>query len=190
MVFSIIIAGLGMIVGTVNNTFWQIIVNKKLLVPEAVLPFFNIFRSVLAILFLFFVIPKLSRGILKIPLLLSFLSFFIGQLLLIMIPVEGIFKYPLILVSLVFDGFGIGALYMLCESLIAIHVNQNERARIMAIRFMFMMLAAAPFCWFGGFLSDISRDLPFVMNMVILVTCTVLTLIYYRKENDHSAEHS
>jgi MFS family permease len=98
-------------------------------------------------------------------------------------------KYPLILVSLVFDGFGVGALAMLCESLIAMHVNQNERARIMAIRFMIILAAAAPFGWVGGILSDISRDLPFILNMIVLVIGIVITLVYYRKENDHSAEH-
>ncbi|MDR0464197.1 MAG: MFS transporter [Treponema sp.] len=190
MIFSIIIAALGWIVGTINNTFWQIIVNKKLLVPEVMLPFFNIFKSVLAIIFLFFVIPKLLKGILKLPLVFAFSSYFIGQSLLIMIPADGIIKYPLILLSLMFDGFGLGALAMLGESLINIHVNPNERARILAIRFMFIMLATAPFGWIGGMLSEMSRNLPFVLNLSILVFGIIITLIHYRKENDHSAEHA
>jgi len=189
MVFSIVIAALGWIVGTINNTFWQIIVNKKLLVPENELPFFNIFKSVLAIVFLFFVIPKLLKGILKLPLIFAFASYFIGQFLLIMIPADSSIKYPLILLSLVFDGFAIGALAMLGESLINIHVNPNERARILAIRFMFIMLATAPFGWIGGMLSEMSRNLPFVLNLSILVTGVIITLIHYRKGNDHSAEH-
>jgi len=188
MVFSIVIAALAWIIGTVNSTFWQIIVNKKLLIPEAQLPLFNVFKSGLAILFLFFIIPKLLKGILKIPLVLSFSSYFIGQLLLIMIPAEGILKYPLLFVSLIFDGFGWGALMMLSESLIAIHVNQNERARILAIRSMFIVMAIAPFGWIAGILSDISRNLPFVLNMVFIVIGIIVTLVYYRKENDHSAE--
>ena len=190
MIFSIIIAAFAWIVGTINGTFWQIIVNKKLLVPEAQLPFFNIFKSVLAIIFLFFVIPKLLKGILKLPLIFAFSSYFIGQFLLIMIPAEGVVKYPLILLSLVFDGFAVGALLMLGESLINIHVNPNERAGILAIRFMFIMLVTAPFGWIGGMLSDISRNLPFILNLAVLFTGIVITLIYYRKGSDHSAEHS
>jgi len=189
-VFAIVIAGLGWIVFTVNTAFWQIIANKKLLVPEAVLPLFNVFRSGLAIFFLFFVIPRFLKGVLKIPLVLAFTSYFIGQFLLILIPAEGIIKYPLICVSLAFDGFGLGVLTMLCESLIAIHVNPNERARIMGLRYMFMMIVTSPFGWIGGMLSDISRNLPFVLNLFILAIGLVITLIYYRKENDHSAEHS
>jgi len=189
-IFAIIIAGFCWTVGTLNNTFWQIIANKKLLVPEAVLPLFNVFRSGLAIIFLFFVIPRFLHGLLKVPLVLAFLSYFIGQLLLILIPADGMLIYPLLCLSLVFDGFGLGALTMLSESIIAIHVNPNERARIMALRYMYMMIVSAPFGWIGGMLSDISRNLPFVLNLVILAIGLIITLIYYRKENDHSAEHA
>ena len=184
-VYSIVISGLFWIVGMINSTFWQIIANKKLLVPESALPLFNVFRSGLAIIFLFFVIPKLLKGLLKIPLVLAFFSYFIGQSLLILIPVEGVLKYPLICLSLAFDGFGYGALFMLCESLIAIHVNPDERARIMAIRYMFMMIVTAPFGWIGGILSDMSRNLPFVLNIVLLAVGIVITLSYYHKDEDH-----
>lgn len=188
MIFSIVIAALAWIISTVNNTFWQVIVNKKLLVPEAVLPLFMVFRSFLAIVFLFFVIPKLSKGLLKIPLLLGFAAYFIGQLMLIMVPLDGIVKYPLLCLSLVFDGFGLGILSMLSESLIALHVNPDERAGILAVRFMFVLMATAPFGWIGGLLSDISRNLPFVLNLVLLTAGMVITYLYYHKNTDHSAE--
>jgi MFS family permease len=188
-VFSIVIAAIAWIVSTINNTFWQIIVNKKLLVPEAALPLFMVLRSVLAILFLFFVIPRLAKGLLKMPLLLGFAAYFIGQSILIMVPVEGMMKYPLLCLSLVFDGFGIGILGMLSESLIAIHVNPNERARIMALRFMLIMMVTAPFGWIAGFLSDISRNLPFVLNLILLIGGIAVTLYHYaHKDSDHSAE--
>ncbi|MCL2809336.1 MAG: MFS transporter [Treponema sp.] len=189
MVFAIMIAALAGIVGMINGTFWQIIVNKKLLVEASLLPLFMVFRSVLAIVFLFFVIPRLSKGLLKMPLLLGFAAYIIGQGLLLSVPVEGIIKFPLLFLSLVFDGFGLGILGMLSESLISLYVNPAERARIMAIRFMIVLSIAAPFGWIGGILSDISRNLPFVLNMVFLLAGIIITLIYYRKENDHSAEH-
>jgi MFS family permease len=189
-VFSIIIAALAWIVFTINSAFWQIIVSKKLMIPEAALPLFLVFRSILAIVFLFFIIPKLSKGILKMPLLLGFSAYFIGQCLLITVPIDGMLMYLLLCLSLVFDGFGLATLSMLSESLIALHVNPDERARIMAIRYMIIMLVTSPFGWIGGILSDISRNLPFVLNMVVLVTGIVITLVYYRKSNDHSAEHT
>jgi hypothetical protein len=95
-------------------------------------------------------------------------------------------KYPLLCLSLVFDGFGVGMLGMLSESLIALHVNPDERAGIMAIRYMLMMVATAPFGWIGGALSDISRNLPFALNMFLLATGIVITLLYYHKKTDHA----
>jgi hypothetical protein len=188
MVFSIIIAALAWIVGMLNGTFWQIIVSRKLFVPESFLPLFMVFRSILAIIFLFFVIPRLTRGLLKLPLYLAFASYFVGQGLLIMVPAEGSMMYPLLCLSLVFDSFGLGMLYTLSESLIALHVKPDERARIMAIRYMFIMIATAPFGWFGGFLSDISRNLPFILNLVLLTIGIVIIFLYYHRTTDHSAE--
>ena len=187
-VFALAVTALTGIVGMINNTFWQVIVNKKLLVPDPMLPLFMVLRSVLAILFLFFVTPKLIKGLLKFPLLLGFACYFAGQLLLILVPIEGIFKYPLICLSLVFDGFGLGALTMLSESLIALHVNPDERARIMAILYTIIMIVTAPFGWIGGFLSDISRNLPFVLNLFMLAAGISITYLYYIINPDHSAE--
>ena len=187
-IFSLVIAAIFGIVAMINNTFWQVIVNKKLLVPELSLPLFMVFRSILAILFLFFVTPKLSRGLLKIPILLGFFCYLMGQLLLILVPIEGVFKYPLICLSLLFDGFGFGALAMLSESLIALHINPDERARVMAIQYMIIMIITSPFGWIGGLLSDISKNLPFVLNIFIIVVGILITYFYYLKHPDHSAE--
>jgi MFS family permease len=117
---------------------------------------------------------------------LGFAVYFAGQGLLIAVPAEGLLKYPLLCLSLVFDGFGIGILGMLSESLIALHVKPEERAGIMAIRYMLMMVAAAPFGWIGGFLSDISRNYPFALSMILLAAGVVITFLYYHKNTDHS----
>ena len=102
-----------------------------------------------------------------------------GQVLLISVPAEGFAKYLLLSISLVFDGFGFGALAMLSESLIALNVDPDERARILAILYVIIMAATSPFGWIGGILSDISRDLPFILNICLLAASVVITLIYY-----------
>jgi hypothetical protein len=152
------------------------------------LPLFMVLRSVLAIVFLFFVMPKFTKGLLKIPLVLGFACYFAGQSLLIVVPVEGALKFPLLCLSLVFDGFGFGTLGMLAESLIALHAYPGERARIIAIQHMMVMIVTAPFGWLGGFLSDISRNLPFILNLFLIASGVLVTYLYYLKNPDHSAE--
>jgi MFS family permease len=185
-IFSLVIAVLLGIVAMINTTFWQVIVNKKLLVPETLLPFFAAFRSVVAIAFLFLAAPLLTKGILKSPLLTSFAFYFIGQILLILAPVEGVLKYVMLIVSLAFDGFGSAALTMLSASLMALSVNPEERARVMAILHMLIMAATSPFGWIGGMLSNISRNFPFVLNLFILAVGFGITLIYYRKNSNET----
>jgi MFS family permease len=178
-VFSLVIAALVGAVAMVNTTFWQVIVSKKLLIPDPLLPVFPMFRSVLAIVFLFTIVPRLARLTLRTPLLLGFCVYLAGQTLLILTPVSGIFRYVLLCVSLSFDGFGSGTLAMLAESLVALHVNREERARVMSIQHMIIMFATSPFGWIGGILSGISRNLPFVLTISMLVLGIGVTVLYY-----------
>ncbi|MDR0644287.1 MAG: MFS transporter [Treponema sp.] len=181
-IFSLIVTALVGAVGMINITFWQIIVNKKLLIPDAQLPLFPMFRSILAIAFLFFVIPHLIKKSLKTPLVLGFASYILGQTILVLAPARTPLTYAMLCLSLVFDGFGSGALAMLAESLVALHINAAERARVAAIQLMVIMFATAPFGWIGGILSDVSRSLPFVLNTVLLSFGIAATVIFYRKE--------
>jgi MFS family permease len=178
-IFSLIITALVGAVGMINITFWQVIASRKLLVPDPLLPFFPMFRSIIAMVFLFTLVPRLTRLSLRTPLLLAFAGYIAGQSILILTPVAGALRYILLCVSLSFDGFGSGTLIMLAESLVALHVNAAERARVMAIQHMIIMFATAPFGWIGGLLSGISRNLPFALNICLLFTGIVVTLVYY-----------
>jgi hypothetical protein len=180
-IFSLVVTAIAGAVGMINTTFWQVIVSKKLLVPDPLLPLFPMFRSILAMVFLFTVVPRLTRLTLRTPLLAAFIAYLVGQTILILTPAAGPLRYVLLCVSLVFDGFGSGTLAMLAESLVALHVNPRERARVMAIQHMIIMFSTAPFGWIGGLLSEISRDLPFVLDICLLFTGIAVTLIYYVK---------
>ncbi|MDR1618131.1 MAG: MFS transporter, partial [Treponema sp.] len=187
-IFSLVIAALVGAVGMINTTFWQVIASKKLLVPDPLLPVFAMFRSVLAMVFLFTLIPRLHRVTLRTPLLFGFSGYAAGQILLVLTPPGGgALTYTFLCVSLVFDGFGSGALIMLAESLVALYVNAAERARVMAIQHMIIMFATAPFGWIGGLLSERSRSLPFVLNICLLFAGILVTLIFfYRNPEAHA----
>jgi MFS family permease len=180
-IFAMVITTLVGIVTMINTTFWQVIVNKKLLVPDYILPVFPIVRSAVAITFLFLVSPRLTKGLLKMPLLTGFACYLAGQTILILAPAEGPVKYIMLCVSLVFDGFAASYLFMLGKSLIALHIHREERARVQAIMNLIIMAATAPFGWIGGMLSGFSRSLPFVLNLCLLITGICATSVFYRK---------
>ena len=181
-VFAMIITAIVGIVGMINTTFWQIIVSKKLLVPEYLLPLFPILKSVIAIIFLFFIAPHITKGLFKLPLLTGFGCYITGQTLLILAPQDGPLKYIILCISLIFDAFGFSNLVMLARSLVALNVNPAERARILALINMIIMAVTAPFGWIGGLLSNVSRNLPFALTLCLLVTGVCITFLYY---NNH-----
>jgi hypothetical protein len=45
---------------------------------------------------------------------------------------------------------------------------------------LIVMAATAPFGWIGGLLSDISRTLPFILNLVLLALGFCITVVYYK----------
>ncbi|MDR2446921.1 MAG: MFS transporter [Treponema sp.] len=187
-IFSLVITALVGAAGMINITFWQVIVSKKLLAPDALLPLFPMFRSIIAIVFLFIVAPRLSNITLKTPLLIGFVSYMIGQTILILTPPQSGLTYAILCLSLVFDGFGSSVLAMLAESLVALYVNKDERARVMAIQHMIIMFATSPFGWISGVLSGVSRNLPFVLSVVLLAAGVVATLAFYRGDGKKSEQ--
>jgi Na+/H+ antiporter NhaD/arsenite permease-like protein len=50
------------------------------------------------------------------------------------------------------------------------------------------MFATSPFGWIGGLLSSISRSLPFVLTMVLLLSGIVVTLVYFPRSEPSQGE--
>ena len=190
-IFSLGIMAIVAAVTVVTQTFWQVVVSQKLGVPDPLLPFFPMVRSVLTVLFFFTVIPRLTgRRHLKGALLWGFGVYLAGQALLVAIPGSpptGT-TYALLGVTLVLDGFGAGILFMLSESLVALHVDRAERSRVMAVQRTCVMLVSAPFGWFGGWLSGMDRTWPFVLTSVLLLGGVLVTAMFFVATHDEPDE--
>ena len=172
-IFSLVIAALVGAVTLVNGTFWQVVINQRLGVPDALLPFFPMVRSVLSVLFFFTLIPRLTHARhLKAPTVWGFVIYLAGQVLLVAIPDPGgaatVSTYGLLAACLLLDAFGAGILFMLAESLVALHVDRDERSRVMAIQRTCVMLVTAPFGWISGWLSGMDRTWPFLLTSGLL----------------------
>jgi len=171
--FSLSIAAIVSAVALVNGTFWQLAINQRLGVPDALLPFFPMIRSVLSVVFFFTIIPRFTHArSLKAPTLIGLAVYLAGQLLLVGIPEPGGAAsgstYALLAGCLLLDAFGGGILFMLAESLVALHVDRAERSRVMAIQRTCVMLVAAPFGWISGWLSSMDRSWPFLLTSALL----------------------
>lgn len=183
-IFALAIAAIVGAVALVNATFWQVVISKRLVVPDPLLPFFPMIRSVLSVVFFFTIIHRLTHGRpLRRPTLIGFLTYLAGQLLLVLIPppsgAADWTTYALLGVCLVLDAFGASILAMLAESLVALHVDRDERSRVMAIQRTCVMLATAPFGWLSGWLSGIDRSWPFILTSGLLALGAVVTARFW-----------
>ncbi len=179
--FAIIISILVEIVGMIGMTFWQIIASRRIGLSDTLLPIFPMVRSILSILLFFTVITHINQKKLKWPLYGGFLSSIIGCILLISIKSTGVLGYIILVISLVFEALGAAVLNTLRESLVAIHVDAQERSGIMALLQTTVMLVSVPFGYLGGVLSDTSKILPFVLNIILLLLGILATAYFYHK---------
>ena len=179
-IFALAISAIVGAVTLVNATFWQLAISQRLGVPDPLLPFFPMVRSLLSVVFFFTVIPYLTHAKhLKRPTLWGFVSYLGGQLLLVLIPASAggarASTYAMLAACLLLDAFGAGILFMLTESLVALHVDRDERSRVMAIQRTCVMLVTAPFGWISGWLSGMDRSWPFVLTSGLLLLGLVVT---------------
>lgn len=179
--FAIVISILVEIVYMIGSTFWQIIASRRIGVPDALLPIFPMVKSIISIFLFFTIISRINQKKLKWPLYGGFISSIIACLLLISISDAGTWGYIILATSLIFEALGGAVLATLRESLVAINVNPAERSGIMALLQTTVMLVSVPFGYIGGVLSDISRMLPFVLCIVLLLLGILATAIFFRK---------
>jgi MFS family permease len=178
--FAIVISILIEIVAMIGMTFWQIIASSRIGVPDILLPIFPMAKSILTIILFFTVIAHMKQTKMKTPLLAGFICSIISCVLLISITNVGVWGYVILSLSLVFEALGTAVLATLRESIVAIHVDPAERSGIMALLQTIVMLVSVPFGYIGGFLSYISKILPFVMSIILLMVGILATAFYYR----------
>lgn len=178
--FAIIISILVEIAGMIGMTFWQIFASKKIGIPDTLLPIFPMAKSILSIFLFFTVIGHMKQTKMKWPLYGGFISTIISCLLLITITDTSVWGYIILSLSLIFEALGMAVLHTLRESLVAIHVDPEERSGIMALLQTTVMLVSVPFGYIAGVLSDMSRLLPFVLSIGILLLGILSTTFYYR----------
>lgn len=182
-IFAIVISILVEIVAMLVVTFWQIIASRRIGVPDILLPIFPMARSILSIFLFFTIIAHINQSKLKWPLYGGFVSSIISCILLITISHASVWGYVILSASLIFEALGSAILSTLRESLVAIQVDPAERSGILALLQTTVMLVSVPFGYIGGLLSDISRILPFVLCIALLLVGILATALFYHSSS-------
>ena len=164
-------------VQSVNGTFWSILVTKKLLIPVQDLSFYPIARSFIMLLFYFFIMPKIKELHFRNPMLIGVAGFILSQVLLITMPVQ---NYWLLLASTLLDALSLSTISIQIDRMVVLTVDAKERARILAILYVIVISFTSPFGWVAGLLSEVNRNLPFILNMFIITCGGILVILAAR----------
>ena len=164
---TLVTGGLMVIVSistVITMTFWPILVTENLQIPAQYLSLYYLARSITMLLFYFLVMPSLRTMSVYKPMVFGFSGLILSWALLINMPPQ---SYGLLLIAVILEGCSIPATNTLLDKLIAITVAPKERARIMAILYMAVLLLTSPFGWIAGQMSEINRNLPFMLNIAL-----------------------
>lgn len=149
---------------TIKSVFWSIMVVKELGLPESSIALFPLLRSILMLSFYFFITPRLNHLKFKNPLLAGFILLVTSNILLILSP-SG--SYPLIIASTLIDAAAVALISPYKETLVVDAVDTHNRAGIMGIFNVSMLVLASPFGWIAGLLSEQSRFFPFFLLILL-----------------------
>ncbi len=160
------------ITSMVTDTFFAIYATRNLGVPEAMLAYFPMLRAGIMLAVMFLVQHRIRS--LKAPMIVGIALFVLAQIVLIFSPVRG---YPALMIYVGLSAFGHALLMPRKDALLAIVADHEERSRVVAAITVLIIAATTPFGTIAGWLSEVSRVLPFVLNIALFLACGALVAV-------------
>jgi MFS family permease len=158
----------------ISGNFWAIIVTEKLHIPAQNLAVFPFVKSAIVLLFFFLIMPRINKVHYQLPMTIGFLGFIASQVLLITAPDQG---YFFLLISVFLEACSFAAVSPLVDQMVVLTIDPKERARILSILYVGVILLTSPFGWIAGTLSEVNKDLPFILNILLFVAGAFLAFL-------------
>ncbi len=150
----------------ISGGFWSVLVSEKLQIPIGNLGIFPFIRSWTMLIFYFTVMPAIGRMHFKMPMTLGFLGYVLSQLVLVTAPRA---EYGFLIVSVFIEACSLAVVRPLIDQMIVLTVEAKERARILSILSVGVILLTSPFGWIAGNLSTANKNFPFFLNIGLFI---------------------
>jgi uncharacterized membrane protein YeaQ/YmgE (transglycosylase-associated protein family) len=156
----------------INSSFWSILVTEKLHFPAQSLAILPFVRSAIILAFFFVVTPQINKLHFQRPMILGFFGFVASQLILVKAPAQ---NYGLVLLSVFIEACSFAVVNPLVDRMTVLTIQPKERARILSIILVVIILFSSPFGWIAGTLSTLNKNLPFYLNIALFLVGALLT---------------
>ncbi len=171
--------------GTIGNTFWSILVTQKIHIPEQHIALYPFARAIIMMIFFFLAMPRIKEMKFRNPMLVGFALLALAQIILISIPEK---NYALLLLSTFIEACSYATVSTQNDRMNVVTVDAQERARIMALLFLVVIIISTPFGWIAGQLSEINRIYPFILNISLYCFGAILVLLAARHTDKEEAK--
>jgi Na+/melibiose symporter-like transporter len=160
---------------TISQNFWGVLFTGKLGFSNSQISTYVAIRSIVMTVCFFLIGPRLTNlRRFRLPLWAGFAAFLVSQLLLVVMPPQAVI---LLVVSVVLEGIAIALVSPMTESLLALSLESDERARVSAMVYVALIVLISPFGWIAGQLSALDRSLPFALNMGLFAVGLILVWV-------------
>jgi Na+/melibiose symporter-like transporter len=166
------------IYATISNNFWGVLFTGKLGFDSSEISTYVAVRSIVMTASFFLIGPRLTNlRHFRPPLWTGFIAFLASQVLLVVMPPQAVI---LLVFSVVLEGVATALVSPMTESLLALSMESDERARVSAMVYVALIVLISPIGWIAGQLSALDRSLPFALNMGLFAIGIVLVWLIGR----------
>lgn len=163
------------IYSTISNNFWGVLFTSKLGFSDSQISIYAAVRSIVMTIGFFVLGPRLTNlRRFRLPLGVGFAGFLASQILLVVMPPQTV---SLLVISVVLEGISAALVNPMTESLLAVSLETDERARVTAMVYVALILVISPFGWIAGQLSALNRSFPFILNIGLFLVGMVIVWI-------------
>jgi len=172
------------ITNLINNNFFALFATSSAAVPDWFISYFPMVRSAVMLIFFFGIQNWISRYPLRQAMLVGLAFYLASILFLLLSPLVG---NGLLAGYILLDASAFALVWPRRNSLVAMHVDPLERARILGLLYVIMISLASPFGWLAGWLSEINRALPYGLNAILYVVCAFILFRFRSHESTAAA---
>ena len=167
------------LVTTLTNSYWSLLACRELGIAQGNVVFFSTTKSLMTLLCVLFLVPRVTRLPMKRPMLAG-LAMHITAMALLLASPRGTAAVFMLLLSTLLEAAALSILSPSTSSLMFINAGEEERARVCGLVYGTVSLLTAVFPSLIGQMAEVSLRLPFAVCIALFVFAGVLVTLLSR----------
>ncbi len=164
------------LVTTLTNSYWSLLACRELGIAQGNVVFFSTTKSLMTLLCVLFLVPRVTRLPMKRP-MLGGLAMHIAAMALLLASPRGAAAVFMLLLSTLLEAAALSILSPSTSSLMFINAGEEERARVCGLVYGTVSLLTAVFPSLIGQMAEVSLRLPFAVCIALFVFAGVLVTL-------------